>query len=141
MEKKTYHEIFLSFPDVYDSGGPEAFSHLERKIDKEKNLIVVPIEFIDQLWTLGDSKYSMGASDALKFLDGITEKPHENFNTISVYEITAGLDLALVDKRYNLDKKFTLADIIKDVESFAKLKSPKSKPLKVITNDTKNRIN
>ena len=49
MDTQKYHKILVPTPDVYSLSGAEVFKHLERKDDNDKNLVVVPSQFIEEM--------------------------------------------------------------------------------------------
>lgn len=94
MTKQAYHEIFVPFTDVYNIGGSEVFKELEREDDDEKNLVVVPFEFIESLEKLTEDNSVGGSEDVLRFLKRL-EKPKIEEN-VSLYSPLAGLDIAIM---------------------------------------------
>lgn len=140
----NYHEVFLPFPDVYDQGGPEALFKLERKVESsikkggsDKNLIVLPIEFVDELSRLENEYISAGAGEALKSISGVTSKNHSNpAPNISVTNVTGGLDLCILYDSFSFKQGGLDIDKIRStIDSFSITTNTEKIPLKIITND------
>jgi len=120
--KEKYHEVFVPFPDVYDMGGPEAFTEFERKtdVDEKRNLVILPMPFVDSMNNLIKKENSVGCADALKFLrkakdNGGLIQPATEPNRWSIYRISDGLDVATTETSgsYKMDSDFDLSDLLK----------------------------
>lgn len=97
MTKNTeYHEIFVPFKDVYKLGGAEIFKQFERNKKNQKNLVVIPIDFIDSLDNPQEN-YMGGAEDVLKFLKKTNKEKIRSTNGITTYKVLQGLDIAIID--------------------------------------------
>ena len=127
----------MPFTDVYDQGGPEAFRHLERHDEKERNLIVLPFSFIDMLSELETKENSMGARDALLYIkdSGYKKIDSESSNGKNLYRLSQGLDLLiLTDEQYS-GRNLSIFDLKKDLEKYVSFRE-----FEIITNDTRDHI-
>jgi predicted ribonuclease YlaK len=93
----NYHEVFLPFPDVYELGGIEAFSQLERRTEGERNLVVVPMPFVARLDEAKTRENSQGAHDTLDALKGLDQRRTVR-EGMTICSMSEGLDVAFVDK-------------------------------------------
>jgi predicted ribonuclease YlaK len=71
FEDEHYHEVFVPLPDVYDEGGPMAITEFQRKQEEGKNLVVMPLSFIDKLGQMEAEDHSYGAASSLTFIDDL----------------------------------------------------------------------
>lgn len=145
-DKEIYHDIFVPLLDVYDEGGPLAFTEFDRGLKdsegEERNLIVVPISYIDALDVIKKKNGSWGASDSLKFINNSKSKilptsPKEGFN---VYRLTQGLDLCVVDADAFSRENFNMMDLEKQVMEFSQFSNVSRRvddpqKVKIITDD------
>ena len=64
--REKYSKVFIPFIDVYELSGVEVFSRFSRDNDDNgKNLIVIPMNFIERLDEFKDKSNSVGAIDEL----------------------------------------------------------------------------
>jgi hypothetical protein len=104
MVKKTYHEIFVPFTDVYSIGGSEVFKEFQREKDNEKNLVVVPFSFIETLKKLTNDNSLGGSEDVLKFLKRLDSLETEG--NVSLYSPFAGLDIAIMHENMGREYEY-----------------------------------
>ncbi len=110
--KKHYHHAFVPAPDIFAFSGSDVFNHLSRRDAGRPNLVVVPMEFVDQLERMQDDSY--GASDALQYLKRVkTSPPTEGIRLGRVQE---GLEIAIVNRGEEFSPE-KLEELIR--ESFA----------------------
>jgi len=94
----SYHEIFVPFEDVYNIGGPEIFKYFSAKKTNEKNLVIIPYNFIDKLEKLDKENSFSGAGDVLEYLLNNSERKSSNKNIRSV---SNGLDLQILHSEFD----------------------------------------
>ena len=137
FRKKKYHAVYLPFPDVYDQGGPEAFNNLERKNSSERNLIVLPFDFIETLYRLETVELSMGARDAQIYIkDSKDKKLDFNFKEGStLYRAREGLDLLILDDATFSKPNFSITELKRYIDEFVSFNE-----FKIITNDARHHI-
>jgi predicted ribonuclease YlaK len=94
---EAYHEALIPLPDVYDEGGPEVFKHLERKEAGGRNILIMPIGFVEALDHLEQEEKSVGAADALKFLkENLDKRVESPIPDLKIYRVSEGLDVCIV---------------------------------------------
>ncbi|RLE47881.1 hypothetical protein DRJ25_01285 [Candidatus Woesearchaeota archaeon] len=135
MDTQKYHKILVPTPDVYSLSGAEVFKHLERKDDNDKNLVVVPSQFIEEMEIKTRSNsYSAGAEDVLRFLKETIKKStilkRTEEETTLVSEVFAGLDILFIQTKAN--KELSIESLESKINSDNRLQA-KEKIL--ITND------
>ncbi len=94
MARKQYHHAFVPAPDIFAFSGSDVFNHLSRKDAGRPNLVVVPMEFVDELERMQEDSY--GASDALQYLKQVATSPPEE--GIRVGRIQDGLEVAILNR-------------------------------------------
>ncbi len=94
--KTKYHEVFVPFTDVYNLGGAEIFKQFERNEKDQKNLVVIPIDFIESLDNPKEN-YNEGAENVLKFLKKANKEKIDSTKGITTYRVLQGLDIAIID--------------------------------------------
>ena len=115
--ERQYQDAFIPFTDVFNLGGPSVFTHLDwnethkKNGDTAKNLIIVPLEFVEYLDEDMNSNQYSGAEDVLKFIQEAQKQQgaridDSNLNKegIVLYEVSEGLDLALVELQEDRQK-------------------------------------
>lgn len=122
----SYHEVFIPFTDVYKLGGGDVFQRLERKIDGEKNLVVLHDHMIGSLDASRGESY--GAEHALAFMKSIKASRGESVNGFVIYSPYAGLDVAMVPANGD----FSMPDLEKKVREHFQLSE--NKPPILISN-------
>ena len=101
--RENYSKVFIPFIDVYELSGTEVFSRLTRDDGDDKNLIVIPMSFIERLDEFKDRSHNVGAIDVLRFLKHAHKKIYMSDKGKTICEISDGLDVAFLD-RPTLDK-------------------------------------
>lgn len=101
---EKYHEIFIPEIDVYDLGGPEVFTDLERKegTKNERNLVVIPERTFKKLQGYYVDGQSEGSKDVLKKISESAKHllPADNsLLGVRIYRLLNGMDVAIMDER------------------------------------------
>lgn len=91
---RRYHHLYIPAPDIFSFSGSDVFNHLARQGKGRPNLVVVPMEFVDELELMQEKSY--GASDALLFLKGIRASTHSE--GIRIGRVNDGLDIAIISR-------------------------------------------
>lgn len=139
-KESKYHNVVILTPDVYAKAGSSIFNEFDRakKTENkgEKNLLVIPNDFFNQLKSLrNDFRYQNKLNEFFSDLD--THLSSSKFRKLdisddkvnySVSEISDGLDIALVDKSVSLES------------TLSSLKNLNSDELKLISSDPQDRI-
>ncbi|MCB9361940.1 PhoH family protein [Candidatus Woesearchaeota archaeon] len=155
---REYHSINLLFPDVYLHGGPDAFEQFSRNQDKhagEKNLVVIPGQFIDRLDVHMSKQGSAGALDTLRYLTNLMEDrdsrvPLDIDPNVSVFSASEGLDVAVLDENVFKGRDFSNSELAKLAYGFfspdmqgkktEEIEIPELQNLKIITTEYRHRI-
>ncbi|MBN1792423.1 PhoH family protein [Candidatus Woesearchaeota archaeon] len=143
-EKLTgYHEVFIPFPDVYEAGGPEAFSRLERPIDSGRNLIVLPFQFVEDLALSVDKSNSYGARETLSFVKKATLRDNlvcaDEDLSCATYKLTGGLDICVLDTpKFSTSAGLEIGKLVNALQE--KIGAGSDVPVKLITSLDKHHI-
>ena len=107
--KQKYHEIWIPLLDIYKDGEEEAFLKLSRKEDNEKNLIIFPSQYRQELSPQKKRNIveRVPGTGALDFLidKHLEEKVLDSNENYTVFEIDEGLDLAYMKEPNFLETK------------------------------------
>ncbi|HLD71965.1 MAG TPA: PhoH family protein [Candidatus Nanoarchaeia archaeon] len=109
-----YHDVRVPLTDVYELAGPDVFKEFEGK-GGNRNLVVMPLVLSDRLEETKKGEGS-GEYDTLKRLKEIVSSPRENPREgVSIYRVSEGLDLALVDRPLVDPENFSVTGLEKVV--------------------------
>lgn len=115
-----YHDVRVPLTDVYELAGPDVFKEFEGKRGN-RNLVIIPMVLSDRL---EETKKGQGTGeyDTLNRLKEIVissskENPRAG---VSIYHVSEGLDLALVDRPLVDPENFSVTELEKVVaENFS----------------------
>ncbi len=127
-----YHDCFLPLSDVYQLGGITVFHHLSRKVEGERNLLVVPLSLTDRLEESSRDNSLAGAVEVLEYLSTLRSFPARRANNLLVREVAPGLDILLIENKKIQEDNLNngaLSEAIKEV-----WRNSESRTVKVITN-------
>lgn len=94
----NYHEVWAVLSDVYMQGETDAFKHLSRPAEGEKNLIIFPSEFAKDLWP--DDKKEVKRSPGSRAISYFKDNGRllRSGDDYSLFELDSGLDVAYIKK-------------------------------------------
>jgi predicted ribonuclease YlaK len=134
MRDQGYHEVFIPSPDVYSEGGPEAITEFQRKGAEGRNLVILPLSYVDKIGELEERENSYGAAAALKYVkelkDTVRIRTANNMKVTMYRVFETSLDLCIVT-----DNEFSKLDFkIDNLErKIRKELSLENTPIKVVT--------
>jgi len=131
---RKYHKVYLPLLDIYDDGGPEVFSSMERKKEGNRNLIVITSDIIDGLSELSEQN-SYGAMHALSFIRENLARKIDSIQGNSFYEFSKDLDICLIS-----DPQASTSKIDNLEKRISKLLDQPDRRLMVITDNDKKSI-